>query len=305
MLNTGFSEITEERAHFKGPGFWYCELALTGECNFSCKYCNRLRSDIDEYAVLNFIDKQKASLRHVQVTGGEPTQSKYLKGICEFIKRRGIKLGLSTNGSAPYALYESLGVDMFSISLDDNDLGNLYSRGYKDVHTIINNIRRLAEKTYVNVGLVVDSLNVDRVEEIIDYILNLGVHDIKLSINTHDEVSPIFGSRDYSKYPILSYRISRFKAGKTMRGLGPADTFKCGISLNDISIVGDSHYPCLVYARERGKAIGPMRGDIAGDRRKWYETHVPLKDSICSKFCMDFKCDFNRALITQHTATAS
>jgi len=291
---TGFSEITNERVLYDDVGFWYCEIAVTGKCSFSCSYCNRLKSKIKIIQVYNFIEKYRDSLRHIQLTGGEPTEFVGVSDLCKFIRHRGIKIGLSTNGSANYDDYLALGVDMYSISLDDYDVGLLEKRGYKKPNEVISNIRKLSRQYYVNVGLVVDSTNVGRINSIIDFILRLGVSDVKLSVNTHDTVIPKFENKGYEKYPILNYRINRFRAGKLMRGLAEEDTFKCALSISDISIVGENHYPCLVYAREGGAPIGPMGENIKTDRITWYNNHNPYNDSICKKYCMDFKCEFNR-----------
>lgn len=293
LENTGFSEITQERLNFKN-GFWYCELAVTGNCNFSCTYCNKLKSFIDYNEIISFIDKY-SNLRHVQITGGEPYLYPKLRNLCEFIKSKNIKIGLSTNGSANLYFYQSLPIDMFSISLDDYDEKILLCHGYHNVQTIINNISQLSKSHYVNIGLVIDHLNVDRISEIIDFILFLGVHDIKLSVSTKDQVTPIFDDKDYSKYPILNYRIERFRQGINMRGILESDNFKCHLSQNDISIVGRNHYPCLVYAREGGSPIGLLKNDVMSDRQNWFKNHIPKLDPICKKFCMDFKCAYNRS----------
>lgn len=294
MENTGFPEITEERVRFAGPGFWFCEIAVTGLCNFHCEYCNRLDSRLDFDRIRDFIDSHKGTLRHVQLTGGEPTLYPRLPELCQLVRERGIRLGLSTNGSAEYRFYEDLGVDIFSISLDDCDENALVLRGFRNVPVIVDNIRRLSENHYVNVGLVVDTRNCSRIGEIISYILNLGVRDIKLSVSTKDEVMPVFGDADYSAHPILSYRINRFRQGRTMRGIGDIEDFRCALARNDISIVSDKHYPCLVYAREGGVCIGDLGPDTEKDRHAWCDRHQPNADPICRKYCMDFKCEFNR-----------
>jgi MoaA/NifB/PqqE/SkfB family radical SAM enzyme len=294
MINTGFSEITEDRVKYAGSGFWYCEIVLTGRCNFSCNYCNRFGSEIDIDLVYDFIERYKDDLRHVQLTGGEPTLSKHLSPLCKFIKDRNIKLGLSTNGSNEIEFYESLNVDKFSISLDDYDIDTLEERGYKKVGRVLRNIELLSKKYYVNVGLFVDKLNHDRIDDIIKFILSFGVKDVKISTSLKDDITPKFDNSNYTQYPILNYRVQRFREGKTMRGLNEEDNFKCELSLSDISVVGRSHYPCLVYAREGGTAIGDMSGDVKADRLLWYTKHEPKKDPICKKWCMDFKCDFNR-----------
>lgn len=291
---TGFSEINRARLYYHGYGFWYCEIALTGDCNFSCHYCNGLHSDIDYNEILTFIRSNSYSLRHVQLTGGEPTLYPHLSSLCRFIANNGIKVGLSTNGSADFNFYKSLNVDMFSISLDDYDCDILFRRGYNDPYKIFSNIMKLSKIAYVNIGLVIDSLNVDRIRDIIKYILSMGVADIKLSVSTKDQVRPSFGNLDFSKYPILNYRVNRFRQGLNMRGMYDVDSFKCYLVKNDVSIVGRYHYPCLVYAREGGKPIANLGTDVCLNRTRWFEQHNPAQDQICKKYCMDFKCAFNR-----------
>lgn len=294
MVNTGFSEITTERVRYTGAGYWYCEIAVTGKCSFKCSYCNRMKSEIDLNQVLLFLERYALSLRHVQLTGGEPTEYPHIIDLCGFIKDMGVKLGVSTNGSAIWWKYLAMNADMYSVSLDDYDEAVLKNRGYRNVSTIISNIKCLAQNTYVNVGLVIDSLNVGRLDRIIEFILGLGVADIKLSVSTKDEVMPVFKDRDYSRYPILNYRVSRFRQGLPMRGLTEEDSFGCALVTNDISIAGKHHYPCLVYAREGGSPIGPLDGDIVSDRQRWFRNTVPKYDPICRKYCMDFKCEYNR-----------
>jgi len=290
MVDTGFSEITEERLNYSGSDPWYCEIAITGKCNFSCRYCNRFHSDLNVDLLESFLTGKV--LRHIQVTGGEPTLHPDFKRIMALCRKHCVRLGLSTNGSDSVDTYLSTGTDMFSISLDDYDHDTLLYRGYQNPAHVERVITELASQRYVNVGLVIDSLNVGRIERIIDHILSLGVQDIKLSSSTKDELLPKF-TGDYSKYPILSYRTERFNQGKQMRG-GPPP--KCSISVNDITIVGDSHYPCLVYFREKGKAIGKLSAASMGERKLWSESHDSTTDPICSKYCMDFKCEFNNSL---------
>jgi organic radical activating enzyme len=289
MKKTGFSEITDERLYYQGNDPWYCEIAITGQCNFHCTYCNRFKNDINMDMLEAFILNNQ--FKHIQITGGEPSIHPDFQKIMNLCQKKTIHLGLSTNGSAPIEIYKTCGADMFSISLDDYDVDILTKRGYQNPEYVISVIQELSKEYYVNIGLVVDSLNVGRIEDIIAYILALGVADIKLSISTKDDVTTVF-SKDYFAYPILNYRVQNFKQGLPMRGF-PAK--KCYIVKNDITIVGDSHYPCLVYFREGGNPIGKLSSKSILERIEWTKQHDCLRDPICSKYCMDFKCEFNHA----------
>jgi len=292
MVNTGFSEITLERLNYRGSSPWYLEVAITGKCNFSCKYCNRFNSDLDIESFERFLDSVDM-LHHIQITGGEPTVHPEFERIVTLCRNHSKRVGLSTNGSKDVDYYLSLPVDMFSLSFDDYDHDILRSRGYQNPQHVENVIRELSKSRYVNIGLFIDHLNVDRAEAIVDYVLALGVTDIKLSTSSHDlGIIPTF-SKPYSNYPILSYRVNNFMSGKAMRGF-PAN--KCNMLKNDVTIVGNKHYPCLVYFREGGNEIGCVDDNMMSDRVNWSDSHNCKTDPICSKFCMDFKCDFNSAL---------
>jgi len=293
MVKTGFSEITEERLEYRGTSPWYLEVAITGKCNFSCKYCNRFNSDLDIESLETFLNSLIEPLRHIQITGGEPTIHPEFDRIVSICRKHSKMIGLSTNGSMSSEYYLSLPIDMFSLSLDDYDFDILKSRGYQEPEHVEEVIRTLSKTKYVNIGLFTDDLNIDRAEEIVDYVLSLGVTDIKLSTSSHrSSIIPTF-SKEYSEFPILSYRVANFKNGRAMRGF-PAD--RCEMMKNDLTIVGNKHYPCLVYFREHGKEIGLVGSSMLSDRIAWSNSHDCIKDPICSKYCMDFKCDFNWAI---------
>lgn len=293
-LNTGFSEITEERLAYQGNDPWFAEVVLTGGCNFHCKYCNRFSANLDIEVFTNWLNKQP-QLKHIQLTGGEPTIHPQFSSIVDLCREHTKVLGLSTNGSWALEKYLALPMDMFSLSFDDYDLDILRDRGYQNPEHIRNVIMELARVRHVNIGMVIDEQNADRAELIIDYLLQLGVADIKLSISTMAmALIPEF-TKSYEGYPILSYRVNNFKNKKPMRGY-PAPL--CGIAKNDITVVGDKHYPCLVYFREKGQPIGNLNNpNLLQQRDDWSRNHDCLTDPICSRYCMDFKCDFNQTLM--------
>jgi len=289
-LNSGFSEVTEERLNYKGSDPWFLEVAITGKCNFACKYCNRFSEELDIEAFQLWLDRLGV-LKHIQITGGEPTIHPQFRDILALCRKHSNVIGLSTNASWGISNYLSTDVEMFSISLDDYDLNVLKKRGYQNPEQVVETISVLFKERYVNVGMVIDELNLDRAEEIVDYILGLGAQDVKLSISTKAySLMPVF-TKSYEGHPILSYRVKNFNEGKPMRGY-PAKL--CSMVSNDVTIVGDKHYPCLVYFREKGAAIGFVKDpNMLEDRNVWGKTHDCTQDPICKRYCMDFKCDFN------------
>jgi len=80
-------------------------------CNFHCPYCHnpelargQLPQPIPEEKFFNFLAGRKGLLDGVVITGGEPSLSPELAGICEKIKQMGYLIKLDTNGSRPFIL---------------------------------------------------------------------------------------------------------------------------------------------------------------------------------------------------------
>ena len=218
MVNTGFSEITQDRLKYFGNDIWYLEVAITGKCNFNCNYCNRFSANLDLKSFYKVL-KSNNKIHHIQVTGGEPTTHPAFFDIMNCCKEHCLTLGLSTNGSAHIHTYMRSQADRYSISFDDYLMDELIKRGYKNpINILLNIIQLIREGYYVDIGLVIDERNVDRIEEIIKYLLGLGVNDIKLSTSTKSGIIPkIVG--DYSRHPILNYRVERIKQGLDNRGI--------------------------------------------------------------------------------------
>lgn len=87
---------------------------FTGGCNFRCPFCHNFElvlnpgvfPAIDDYEVLNFLQKRFGVLKGVCITGGEPTLDPDLKTFIERIKNIGYKVKLDTNGYNPAVLKE-------------------------------------------------------------------------------------------------------------------------------------------------------------------------------------------------------
>jgi hypothetical protein len=89
------------------------------------------------------------------------------------------------------------------------------------------------------------------------------------------------------RHPILKYRINNFRNGISVRGLTESDAHKCAIVLDDSVIAGDYHFPCVIYMREQGEAVGKVGLNMRQERKQWFDTHDTHLDPICSRNCLD------------------
>ena len=85
-------------------------MLFTSGCNFDCPYCHNpdLAKGCVKYSpfstengVYDFLDRRKAFLDGVVISGGEPTLQKDLVLLCKKVKNMGYPVKLDTNGSRP------------------------------------------------------------------------------------------------------------------------------------------------------------------------------------------------------------
>jgi len=95
----------------------------------------------------------------------------------------------------------------------------------------------------------------------------------------------------------LKYRLSNLSKKIPFRGLSYLDTCCCHLVKDDMAVVGGKHYPCIIYLREQGEAIGEFYGksleEIRNERRNWFFSHNTHKSSICRSNCLDVCRDYN------------
>lgn len=96
-----------------------------------------------------------------------------------------------------------------------------------------------------------------------------------------------------TRFPILQYRIQNLRSGRPVRGLHSADSHRCGLVLDDMAVMGSQHYPCIIYMREGGAAIGSVGPNMRRERAKWCARHDTHADPICRKNCLDVCVDYN------------
>jgi molybdenum cofactor biosynthesis enzyme MoaA len=317
LEDIGFYTLSDSRAlqSSERSPLWRCELILTDRCNFKCTYCRGLRNDISgempyETALLIIREWIREGLQNVRFSGGEPTLYKGLTNLVSECKNAGVKrIAVSTNGSAAQTEYSELikaGVNDFSVSLDaccssvaDRMSGGINGAWFK----VVENIKWLSSQTYTTVGIVVNDDNIEKCLDTILFADTLGVSDIRVipSAQFNKMLSILSGLSDsfLSKHPILNYRVSNMRDGRHVRGLTEKDCSSCHLVLDDMAVAAGYHFPCIIYMREQGNAIGKIGPNMREERRVWSESHDCFSDPICSKNCLDICIDFNNKANTR------
>ena len=162
---------------------------------------------------------------------------------------------------------------------------------------VVENIRSISQLVYVSIGMVFTSKNFDTCVEDVLFVDSLGVSDIRV-IPSAQYNKALFKLRELppevlEKYPILKYRVNHIRNGVPVRGLQPEDSTKCPLVLDDMAIAGNWHFPCIIYLREGGEAIGDVNPFMREQRKDWYTKHNTHADRICSSNCLDVCRDYN------------
>ncbi len=305
LQDIGFYTLNDERAKTSSVDapLSRCELILTSRCNFRCPYCRSVGgNDIPIQQATDTVNIWcDDGLKNIRFSGGEPTLYGGLNDLVRLAQTRGVKrIALSTNGSASQEKYKSLlddGVNDFSISLDAccAEDGDKMAGGRKGAFdTVVKNIELLANVSYVTVGVVLTETNVRRTEDIICFADSLGVSDIRvIPAAQHGTTLPKLNVAEdvLKKYPILQYRVNNLSTGRTVRGTPEK---RCGLVLDDMAVMGNEHFPCIIYMREGGTPIGKISRNMRKERERWSIYHDCTKDEICSKNCLDVCVDYNR-----------
>jgi molybdenum cofactor biosynthesis enzyme MoaA len=310
LKSIGFYTLNDDRARNANidQPLARCELILTDKCNFKCPYCRGPKHERDAFMPLAHAERvvrlwASQGLQNIRFSGGEPTLYKGLPGLVSLAKSLGInRIAISTNGSAKLEYYKDLikrGVDDFSISLDDctPEGIKLMSGGLDIWDRLINNIKEISKLTYVTIGMVFNEKNVHKAKESVMFAAGLGVSDIRV-LSSAQFNRALNSLKDLpedilARFPILNYRIKNFNAGRNVRGLRDSDSKKCKLVLDDMAIAGNQHFPCIIYLREGGDAVGIVSPFMRRERESWCNSRDTHKDPICKSNCLDVCIDYN------------
>jgi MoaA/NifB/PqqE/SkfB family radical SAM enzyme len=318
-------------------------IFATYRCNLRCRYCNTVKSGCARPSRRSEFDLERLfelggelmnqNVRHVHFTGGEATLVKDLPAMIAFFSRRGIPCSLTTNGTAPPELYRKLvgsGLREVRVSLDTHDPGEfdrlVGRRGtYVKVIAALEELVRLreaGEDVYVIVNCCVGEANRARVPELVRRTLELGIDDMKLlSITQEREELGRFEERHevvrrtqavLNAYPTNRFPLLRMKLGTVFApdtcGLGDLASERvfenCLVPLTERTWDADYYYPCPVYAREGGEALGELDwADLADQQQRilqFSREHSCFDDDICSRYCIGCCKSFNLDANARH-----
>jgi MoaA/NifB/PqqE/SkfB family radical SAM enzyme len=313
LREIGFYTLEDKRAKnvsMTSP-LWRCELLVTSHCNFNCPYCRGVKKEyqgnLTYKEAINILNLWiKDGLKNVRFSGGEPTLWPNLEKIVKYCKKSGVeKIAISTNGSARLQNYLKLyeaGVNDFSISFDAccSSTGNIMA-GIKGSYDIIaKNIGILSKLTYVTVGVVLTETNMPELNKIIELSTSLGVSDIRLitAAQIGKYLPKEFKLSERNKnMPILNYRLKNIRKGKPIRGISTIDNYRCPLVIDDMAVLQGKHYPCIIYLREYGDAIGNVSPNMRKERFEWYMKHNCFEDEICKNNCLDVCVDYNNRVL--------
>ena len=316
LESIGFYTLNDERAkNVSGTSrMQRCEMLVTGRCNFSCPYCrgfdaiNADCGDINyDVAIEGLSYWIEGGLKNVRFSGGEPTLYKHLNELVKFCKWGEVeRIAVSSNGSRPFEVYQELidsGVNDFSISLDAccASFGDEMAGVDGKFGIVTENIKKIAEQTYVTVGVVLTDKNVKEMVEIVQFAHDLGVADIRIiSAAQYNELltdSVKIPDEILDAHPILKYRVNHMANGINVRGISENDCHRCHLVKDDSVIVGNEkeawHFPCVIAMREGCAPIGKVGPNMRQERLEWFEKHDSYKSDICRKNCLDVCISYN------------
>lgn len=147
---------------------YYATLEITQHCNAKCNHCyNGLERSCKDPSLQDIIHRieilHELGIQYIEVTGGEPLMRMDLSEIIAYIKNRGMKFCLATNGYFVEENVELLKMaECVAISLDGDEAYHNGLRGinvYGKVVKAIAMMQKSKIRTVVSMTVTPDNLN--------------------------------------------------------------------------------------------------------------------------------------------------
>jgi MoaA/NifB/PqqE/SkfB family radical SAM enzyme len=307
----------------------------TYACNLSCEYCKTIHLDPDSRAEPFSLDTfslwldsmGETPIRHIHFTGGEAGLVRGLPQMLRLARQRGVTfLSMTTNGTLPAETYRDLvesGLDETRVSVDARDpqTGELltgrkqaWDRSVATIRFLVS-LRDAGAPLFVIANTVVSERNRRDIDEIVQFLLGLGVDDLKLitvvqqkqHLGNFPEAE--FVTRrireDLARYPDTALPLLRRKLETIfdpeaigLAQVPPEPKWRCYIPLSERTVDSQYYYPCSVYRREGGAPLGQIGEPLEVQQRKTAEFVSKgdcLNDPICREYCLHCTRNFNIA----------
>lgn len=149
--------------------------SVTNRCNWRCTYCVRWVHNSEELAtkqIFSIIDElSDMGTYSINYTGGEPLLRDDIGRIASYAKAKGIRVGISSNGTLiPERIYGIRGIDFLTLSYDGPQEVHDKQR-QKGSYTHILRAIRVAKENNINVRLhtVLTKYNIDYIDFILEF----------------------------------------------------------------------------------------------------------------------------------------
>jgi len=196
-------------------------LNLSFLCNFKCQYCyqntykqKKDNEKLDMQKCISIVrEAADCGVIFVGMSGGEPTLFKGWMKILEAILSLGMVPVITSNGSvigsdlSIAGKLRKIGLEEIAISLDasNDDLHRAMTNSHDSFSKVINGIRSLIDEgIHVSIKNVLTPLNVDNLENFIDFAAGMGVREI--GITSMEEGAIGSGANQLRKITLEQYK---------------------------------------------------------------------------------------------------
>lgn len=256
----------------------HLQLIPTNDCNLKCSFCSCKDSDRKKFLTLeqmtSIIDEaSKRGTKAITITGGgEPLMHQQINEMIRYSNKKGIQVGLTTNGVLLNKLEKHSNITWCRISSSDDR---------KPVYSIIEKAVKLNSETdWAFAHVVTDKPRYDLIKGIVEFANEYNFSHVKLHPNLFDiDKVPMDKVRDSLKNVDTSKVIYQNRENVS-RGAR-----NCYIGLLKPMVAPEGVFPCcgVQYAISGSKKemVNEMKWGEIKDLGKILDEQIPFDGSRC------------------------
>ncbi len=174
------------------------EIDVTNQCNCNCVFCfegnnhNKFKKELSfEHIKKILLDARELGCLYLGISGGEPFLRRDIFNIINYAKDLGFRVSIITNGSLltkkKIKILHSIGLDRITFSLHSLNRQThqyLFNSNVSFLKKELNNIKEcLRNEMNVGVAVTITKFNIDEIDNIQNYLTNLGISKNNISFN--------------------------------------------------------------------------------------------------------------------------